>query len=359
MFRCFRGPVFYCLSAFCMIFLLSNLFGNLSRLLEAAPPLRDVVLYYLCQLVPTLEYLVPSSLLLATLYTLWQLSRQNELTAMRASGVSLYRTMFPLLAVGVAFTLATAAVKETVAPGAMVWADEFYANGFSRLEEDVRRDILYYNTADDRIWFIGSLDMKKPNVFEGLKVTEERPDGTRAREWLTGKAEWLDGQWWFHEVAVRDYDEQDNPIGEPVPLNPESGSVTEMTGFGERPADILNELRDWLYLSTAQMLRYLVAHPGLSEEALASKTYDIHARMAMPWACFIVILFGIPAGAKGARHSALAGIFLAVAFFFLYYTLSQAGLFLAKRQMLSPWIGAWLSNMVFFAAGVLMLVRMR
>jgi len=354
-----RGPIIYCLSAFCMIFLVSSLFGNLSRLLEAAPPLRDILLYYLLQLLPTLEYLIPASLLLATLYTLWQLSRQNELAAMRACGVSLYRTMVPLLAVGLVFTLVTALIKETAAPAAMVWTHEFYQNGFKRLEKDVRHDVAYYNTADNRLWLIGALDLKTPRVFQRAKVMQERPDGTRAREWHTSKAEWLDGQWWFHDVAARDYDEQDNPIGELKPAAPEGGSVLEMSGFSERPDDIVNELRDWTYLSTAEMLRYLAAHPGLSEESRARKTYDVHARLAMPWACFVVILFGIPTGARGARHSALTGMFLAVAFFFLYYTLSQTGLFLAKRQMLSPWIGAWLSNIVSLGAGIVMLVRMR
>ena len=319
----------------------------------------DILLYYLCQLAPALEYLIPATLLLATLYTLWQLSRKNELIAMRSSGISLYRIMVPLLTAGVLFSLATSVIKETVAPAAMIWADEFANSDYQRMEHDLRRNVAFYNTADRRLWLIGTLDMKNPHVFLGVKVTQERSDGTRSAEWRTRKAEWLDGQWWFHDTLKVEYDSQDNPVGELQPLTPEEGSIIEMDGFGERPTDIVNDMRDWMYLSTAQMLRYLAAHPRISEEALAQKTYDIHARAAMPWACLIVILFGIPAGTKGGRHSALAGVFLAVAFFFAFYALSQVGLFMAKRQMISPWIGAWLSNMVFLAAGVVMLTRIR
>ena len=70
----------------------------------------------------------------------------------------------------------------------------------------------------------------------------------------------------------------------------------------------------------------------------------------MPWACIIVTLFGIPAGAKGGRQSALTGIFLALGFFFGFYLLMHIGIFVGKRDTGAPWFWAWLPNVVFFAA---------
>jgi lipopolysaccharide export system permease protein len=132
-----------------------------------------------------------------------------------------------------------------------------------------------------------------------------------------------------------------------------------MAWMSETPQDFVNEVRGWMFLTTLQMWRYMQRHPDISGVSMAQKMYDLHARLAMPWACLIVTLFGIPAGARSGRQSALAGVFLAVAFFFGFYALSQIGLFLGKTQVIWPWTGAWLSNIVFLAAGLIMMARMR
>ena len=79
----------------------------------------------------------------------------------------------------------------------------------------------------------------------------------------------------------------------------------------------------------------------------------------MPWACFIVTLFGIPAGTRSARQGVLIGILLAMGFFFGFYALGSIGGFLGRKQIIDPWLGAWFSNIVFFISGSVMLVRMR
>ena len=50
---------------------------------------------------------------------------------------------------------------------------------------------------------------------------------------------------------------------------------------------------------------------------------------------------------------------IALAFFLGFYALTQIGMFVGKREILQPWLGAWLSNIVFLAAGMLMVWRMR
>ena len=79
-------PVAYCLSAFGMVFVIYDLFDHLARFMDAKTPWTSSGLYYLCMLAQSIEFLVPASLLLATLYTLWHLARNNEITAMRACG---------------------------------------------------------------------------------------------------------------------------------------------------------------------------------------------------------------------------------------------------------------------------------
>jgi lipopolysaccharide export LptBFGC system permease protein LptF len=108
-----------------------------------------------------------------------------------------------------------------------------------------------------------------------------------------------------------------------------------------------------------EIARYLRKNPDLSREKKAAKKYEFHRRMAMPWACLVVTLFAIPAGAKSSRQSILIGLLLAMSFFLGFYMLSQVGLLLGKQKQIAPWLGAWLSNLVFFVIGVVMSIKIR
>jgi lipopolysaccharide export system permease protein len=353
-------PVTYCLFAFGMIFVVIDLFDNIGKFLEAGTPPLTIGRYYLCTLAPVLEFLAPASLLLATLYTLWQLTRNNELIAMRASGISLYRIMLPFLAVGLIASLLSALVKEHVAPRVGLWAEEFRASRFTVPHPPrIYYDRAFFNSTDHRLWHVEEYDMDDPGKLLRVKITQERADRTREKVMVADKAQYLDGEWWFVNLRVQEFDEHDNPLGklEPVPATP--GAAVSIPGMSEEPSMFINEIKPWEMLTATEMATYIRQRPDLSAENYASKRFDLHQRLAMPWACLIVTLFGIPAGAKGGRQSAISGIFMSIGLFFGFYALMQLGMILGKREIVWPWLGAWLSNLVFFVAGLIMLARMK
>ena len=349
----------YCLIGFSMIFVIYDLFDHLSDFIDNDISFGVIFRYYASLLAPSLEYLAPASLLLATLYTLWQMTRHNELTAMRASGISIYRIMICFLSVGFFFTLATAAIRECVTPGAMAWLQEFEADDESGEGGRVYRDLPYYNSIENHLWMIGRMDANKPNKLLNVNVTRERPDGSRYEELEADRAEWLDGQWWFYNMTVQKYDENENPVGSAKPVIEGQSTVTELPFLTEQPRDFVNEVTNWDFLPSAAVIRYLKLHRDLSAKDRAQKVLSLHQRLASPWACFIVTLFAIPAGVRGGRRSALAGVFMTVAYFFGFYSLMQVGLFLGLRGLLWPWLGAWLSNIVFLSVGTVMVARIQ
>jgi hypothetical protein len=123
--RTFLVPFFYCLTAFMMMYVIFDLFDNLNDFVEGQTPLLLVVKYYLILFPSVLIRIVPISLLLAVLYSLSTLTKNNELTAMRASGISILRLMVPFLAVGFLFTVVVGIVHETVSPRAAYWCFNF------------------------------------------------------------------------------------------------------------------------------------------------------------------------------------------------------------------------------------------
>jgi lipopolysaccharide export system permease protein len=347
------------MAAFTMLFVLWDLFDHLSKFLEAKTPLSQILTYYGLFVLTTLEYLAPASLLLATLYAMWQLSRNNELTAMRASGIGFGRIMVPFLMVALIFTLASVLIKESVTPLALKWTREFKRDRYVKKGDKDILHLAYYNSAHRRMWLVERIAPATPNRLAGVKLTEEREDGTRIRDLIADRAEWLDGNWWFHNLKIQYYTDQDIPDRQPVPVLPGEDNVKELPYLTETPSHFLAEATQWPFLSTLEMIRYLQNHRNLSATVVAQKKYDIHSRLALPWACFIITLFAIPAGATTGRQHAMSGIFIALGFFFGFYILMQVGLFLGKTGIIEPWLGAWLSNIVFSVGAIAMIARMR
>ena len=115
-FREFLSPLFYCLVGFVSIYVLFDLFGSFSRMLEAHLPVGDAALYFCGYLAPYFHYLAPAALMLATLYTMWVFCRHSEIVAMRASGIGFLTIVRPLLFAAAAMAVVVAWVDECFMP---------------------------------------------------------------------------------------------------------------------------------------------------------------------------------------------------------------------------------------------------
>jgi lipopolysaccharide export system permease protein len=351
-------PAAYCVSAFFMLFVVYDLFDHLARFVELRTPLPTVARYYASYLIQVIEFLLPASLLLATLYTIWRFTRHHELVAIRASGVSVPRAMASILGVGLILSVAMIFVKERLVPDASQWVADFMKNKFEPVEGIYVTNLPYYNPSSRRQWLIDRFDRTRPHALTGVKIIEENEEKQRLREVTADRAEYLDGTWWLFELAVQEYNPSGGPSGPPWrPCNARLG--IPVPRFKERPRDFVNEIKNPIFFSGSDITRYVRAHPEISKEELARRRTDLHARSAAPWACLIVILFGIPAGARGGRQNAVIGVLLALGLYVLFYALTQFGVLLGRTGAMWPWLGAWLSNIVFSTAGLVMLLRMR
>ncbi|MCL1856119.1 MAG: LptF/LptG family permease, partial [Kiritimatiellaeota bacterium] len=143
----FMGPLLVCLATFNALFLMLDLFNSVSRFVEARLPWYYIVRYYGGMVSHYSHWFSPAALLLATLYTMWRLSRNSEITAMRVSGISFAALAFPFIAVALTMATLTAAVREFVAPDAFHWAIRLQARGFSpsQATTDFRHNYVYLN----------------------------------------------------------------------------------------------------------------------------------------------------------------------------------------------------------------------
>jgi LPS export ABC transporter permease LptG len=356
--REFLVPLTYCLTGFLGIYVLFELFDTFNRIIEAKPPLATLLAFFAGYISPYLEWLIPAALMLGALSTMGTFCRHSELTAMRANGIGFTVIVRPLLAVAGLMAVAVAGINEFYAPSASERAKDLREARFKPLSGKVKENIAYYNQEAGRVWRVNKMNLDTPGLLEGVRLSFDRPDGSRQLDITCRKAEYLDGMWWLFYPQYQYFDELNNPVENPAPAL--AGLVIRsFPDFNERPRDFLLMNKAWEYYTVRDMWHNLKTHPKLDKREVASKRYDIHARIAAPLSCLIITLFAIPAGVATGRQSVFKGVLIAVALFFGFYASSIGCMVLAKNMLMPALLAAWLPNLLFFGAGMVLFHRQR
>lgn len=351
--RSLLGPLLYCVSGFSLLFIINDLFDNFSDFLGSGIRFSEILRYYALLLPPALVLILPVCLLLAMLYSLSRLTRHNEITAMRAGGVSMYRITLPYIAIGLLATGLCAFLNEKVAPDAGYRAEQFRLFQTSGRGEDVflsENIALKYGRND---WYIQRMDTRDQSLHN-VRLLQSRADGSGRVKLEAEEARWLDGTWWFLDVTVQHYHENGDLDGPPELL-----FQKEMVRLRETPRTFMAEVKDPSQLSSREMLYYLRSKTHISDSAQARLRVDLHARMATPFICLVVTLIGVPVGAHTGRRGVFAGIMTAMTLFFAFYALQLFSQYIAKQGLIPPVLGGWLPVVLFLVITPVMIHRMR
>lgn len=352
--RTFLVPLGYCLAAFLLVYVIFDLFDNLSDFIDGKTHMLDVAKYYAVLMPSVLIFIVPISLLLAVLYSLSGLTKNNELTAMRACGISLTRLMIPFIAIGFLASATVAIINETIGPEAAYWCKKFVSEQTKEDRDAVHvAELAFHKDTANRVWYINKFDTRDFSMKK-IEMTQRRSDNTEEYKMQAAEGRWLDGYWLFIDIVTQNYDREGNPRGPP-----EFIPNREMTNLSEKPVDFLSEVKPPEFMSSRELLRYLRVNKNLQQESITRKTVDLHFRLAQPWTCLIVTLLGIPFGNQTGRKGALLGFVLSIGLFFGYYALINLGLYIGKEGLIPAWLAAWFPNALFFVTGCVMIHRMR
>jgi lipopolysaccharide export system permease protein len=366
-------PLGYCLGGFLIFWVAFDLFNEMQDFQKARLKGWEVAEYYLVKTPELLVTVLPIALLLALLYALTNHARHNELTAMRAAGVGLWRLSAPYLGVGLVFSLMIFAINERLVPQVSEMAADL-KNRHERAPDGAagkpwRQQLSFHNARDNRYWFIQSYNTDTGEML-APRVMWILPDGGRreiaaARGWRTNDA------WLFVEVQEITYPPA-APGGVLDPANlPRPSQTNELllAEFTETPEQIKSEIRfsgmterqaaRRVQLSIEECLNYLRLHPRLNDRDYALLHTQLHGRLAAPWTCLVVVLIALPFGAASGRRNVFVGVASSVFLCFAYFILLRLGLALGTGGKIPPSLAAWLPNLLFGGAGIWLTNRVR
>ena len=351
-----RGFAFYfamIVAAFLMLLLVFTLFELLGDILRnQVSPLT--VGEYLLNVVPYFLYnTTPLSMLLAVLVTFGLLQRSNEITAIKATGISLYRIIVPVL------------IASTLVAGVLFLSDQFYLPYTNKRQDALRNhikgkpaqtylrpdrkwifgqhsDIYYYQFFDpDRDVFGGvSIFQFDPHTFQIThRITADRA------HWSSSMGRWVYEQGWERSMngsAIANYRQFD------VATYPE---------LAETPGYFKKEIKQSSEMSYEELGRYIhdLEQSGFDVVRLR---VQLQKKIAYPLITLVMAVLAIPFALSAGKRSAVAGIATAIGIGVVYWTIS--GLFEAMGNLsqLPPGVAAWSPDLVFGFIGGYLILRM-
>ena len=355
-------PLGYCLGGFLIVFCAFDLISQLNHLQERHLRFWEIAEYYVVTIPALLNIIVPVSLLLALLYTLTDHARHNELTAMRAAGVSLWRISIPYFGVGLMACVMVFFINEFWVPPSADWANEILNRHESGgLNRNVLSKVKFLNEPEHRNWAIDKFntltgEMLKPNV------SWEFADGSR-RDIYASNAVYSNHVWVFK--TVEEWDPQ-SPRDQPS----KSKTYKELElPFSETPEWIKSDIKisnmkveqaaKKPQLSIKEIFTYLRLHPNVNQKQHVMLLTQLQGRIADPFTSLAVVLIALPFGAPSGRRNVFVGVAASIFICFGYLILQRIFFGLGTGGYVPPFLAAWLPNAGFSIAGIVLISRVR
>ena len=338
-------------AAFLMLLLVFTLFELLGDILRnQVSPLT--VGEYLLNVVPYFLYnTTPLSMLLAVLVTFGLLQRSNEITAIKATGISLYRIIVPVL------------IASTLVAGVLFLSDQLYLP-YTNKRQDALRNRIKGKPAQtylrpDRKWIFGQhsdiyyyqfFDPDR-DVFGGVSVFQFDPHTFQITHRITAdRAHWSNAmRRWVYEQGW------ERSLNGPAIESYRKFDAATYPELAEAPAYFKKEIKQSSEMSYDELNRYIhdLEESGFDVVRLR---VQLQKKIAYPLITLVMAILAIPFALSAGKRSAVAGVATAIGIGVVYWTIS--GLFEAMGNLsqLPPTVAAWSPDLVFgFIGGYLIL----
>ena len=302
-----------------------------------------VLRYYRFQIFTVLHWALPISVLVATLVTFGILAKNNEVTAIKSGGVSLYRVAAPIMAVAVVISLISYLILDFVLP---------FAN--ERVYEIKRRiegRTAIAATAQQKLWYLGkgrylinflAYDASDKRLTQ-VQVFEFHPSEFRlTRRVYADRATWNGQAWAFENGWIRSFTDDGsstfNTIKEPLALF-----------YPETPEDFDTKVTPPDQMTYAQLRRYIATlrESGYAADELAVKLYQ---KTSWPALSIVMALIAMPFAFRIGRKGALYGIGIALVLGIIYWMVFAIFAKFGEVGNLPPLLAAWSANVLFALA---------
>ncbi|OGP53256.1 MAG: LPS export ABC transporter permease LptF [Deltaproteobacteria bacterium RBG_13_52_11b] len=301
-----------------------------------------------------LVFTIPMAVLVATLLGFGRLSSDNEVTAFKASGISLYQLYVP---VGV-FSLAAYLVSVFLVFYGLPWGNRGFKEVlFQMAQSNANIEIkerVFNDAFDGLVVYVDKVPIQGEKL-EGILIYDEREKGK------------------YNTIFAREGFVANNPKTQEVMLKLVKGDIHRFEPKNNLYQKVQFESYD-LKLELAKAFKAIsrklkdremsieeikakIAMMKQRRQDTTSEEMELQKRYAIPFACLIFGLIGVPLGIQPRRSGRSNGFVFSILIILAYYiSLTAAEIFVAHRT-LSPLLAGWIPNFLFGGLGIYLLIK--
>ena len=344
--------ILFGLLTFTLIFVVIDMMEKLDDFIDQNVPAHLIFQYYLVFTPEIIRLITPIAVLLASLFTAGKMANLNELTAIKASGISLYRFMAPFFITSILISVFSIYFGGYVVPMAnkhRIYIERNY----------MKKDVVYFGSniffqdSKTRIVTISYYDLNA-GMADNVSIQEFNPnDKTKLimrTDALRMKYDISKACWVLMSGATRTFSDSSETL--------QDFAVKDYKGLNFKPEDVVTKQRKLEEMTLTDLKNFADEQYHTGNDPTATMI-EYHSRIAFAFSSIIVVLFGLPISASRRRGSLAIQFGINLLITFLYLVFMKVSQAFGKSGVLNPLITAWFANFIFLIAAIYNIKRVQ
>jgi lipopolysaccharide export system permease protein len=302
----------------------------------------------------TFAITIPMACLVAVLVAFSRLKSDNELTAMRASGISPLPLLDVLLVLSLGLTLGMIAFNNTVLPGANLAYRNLYFDIVSQRAAIVVREHVFVEDFDGYIFRVGDKNPVTGELRDVVVFVRGQKQDDPVRTIFAQRGQLISDrvnrrvllklEAGFMQVVARD----DPAVLSRVDFNTTFLDLDINRSLVQSTQSLPRSARE---MSMGDIRRQIDADRQEGKD-VNLLWVEYHKKVSIPFACLAFVLIGAPIGILVPRSGRYVAYFVAVILIFLYYIAISLGETFGANGRLDPFLSMWIPNLLLTGAGL-------
>ncbi len=333
-----------------VLFILGDLTDNLDTYLDRGYTSSQVLLGYVYQLPLFISWGLPVAALIATIFTVNNMTRHSEVAAAKAGGISFYRLYAALPVLGIALTALGLVLTELIPVGNQLRSEAMSYEG--RSSRNLARSNFVYRDLDGRIFAIRRLDVADGRIT-GITVEREgdEPEVPSVHIYAPSAGYEPDVGWTLEDGYLR-------LMAGPDVERAFRFAALRTASFSEDPEQLVDTQKDpdmMRYGELGQLIQILQRSGGEPLDLMVERAQ----KLAIPVAALVIILFAAPLANSSPRGGAAYGVGVSLGITIVYLMLFKIAGAAGSSGAIPPVWAAWLPNVVFAVASLYLIRQVR
>lgn len=347
------GPFLFAFLAFLLFWGLNIFFLAADYIINQHAPIFLVLRFVLFRIPQAIPMAFPFACLFAGLLAMGRLMGDNEITAMRTSGIPVWRIAFTPLLFGFVMFAVAYAMNEYVAPPSVDLSTRtFYQIIYHTDALPIEPQFFRKDPDTNNVFYVAQV-LPDNKTMQGVQIFKPARYGPWTETLQAKTATVENSALALHDVIDTRY----NGDGF-VSSQQRVKEVYVGLPLAETAAQFMSSVNSdpWTMSSKnlSQSVRAMQAQ-GMGGTALGNLELNLADKLAWPFACFIGVLLAVPLAMRFGKRGRSLGIAMAIISFFIYYLMTFAASAFGRNGSINPFLAAWIPNAIMGISGAVLL----